>query len=369
MSTEFVAFRPEHAAAIAQLQTHLWSGDAARNADYFRWKYLENPYQPEPLVFLAMSDGRAVAMRGAFGAAWEANGAREPLRIPCVDDMVVDPAHRNRGVVRPLMRALLDDLGARGFRYALSLSASPITLVASLATGWKAVGSTEPIGRIEPRVAAARRLRACVERIPMARRFAPRLVLASEREPFRLLDESRRRRRRITLMRDPRTEEMAALVRRIGGDGRIRHVRDARYLDWRFRNPLAEYRFFYWDDQMLNGYLVLRRTTSDRGNQVRVQVVEWEATSLEIRLALLDEAIERGAFANLETWGATLPGPLRSELARRGFRAAEPGTLRRPGHRILVQRLDPTPGDWTLNGRALLDMSHWDLRLVHSMAG
>src|SRR5512139_2744468 len=103
MGIEFIPYRPEHASAIARLQTHLWSGDVGRNAAYFRWKYLENPFLPEPAVMLAMSNEDAVAMRGAFGSAWEANHSPDLLFIPCVDDMVVDPAHRNHGLMRPLM--------------------------------------------------------------------------------------------------------------------------------------------------------------------------------------------------------------------------------------------------------------------------
>jgi GNAT superfamily N-acetyltransferase len=369
MGIEFVPYRPEHASAIARLQTHLWSTDPARNAAYFHWKYLENPFVPEPVVWLAMSGERAVAMRGAFGSAWEANRPQEPFIIPCVDDMVVDPEHRNRGLVRPLMQALLDDLGARGYRHAFSLSAAPITLVVSLATGWGAVGSTDPIGRVARSVTITRRLRARAGRIPLVRRFARRLVLDGERDGFHHLDRSRRRERRITMTREPRPEDMAALVKRNGGDGRIRHVRDARYLEWKFRNPLADYRFFYFDEQVLGGYLVLHRTASDRGDRASVSIVEWEAASTKIRLALLDEALYRGAFASVGTWGATLPNPLRSELGRRGFRTAVPGTLREPGHQILVRCLDPSNGDLTLNGRPLLDMTQWDLRLLHSMAG
>ncbi len=369
MGIEFVPYRPGHASAIARLQTHLWSGDAARNAAYFRWKYLENPFLPDPVVMLAMSDEGAVAMRGAFGSAWEANRLPEPFIIPCVDDMVVDPSHRNHGLMRPLMDALFEALAARGFQYLFSLSAAPVTLVVSLATGWRAVGSTDPLGRLSRPVTIARRLRARAERVPVARRLAPRLVLRSELDAYHHLDRSRRRQRRITMTREPRSEEMAALVKRIGSDGRIRHVRDARYLDWKFRNPLADYRFFYFDEQALGGYLVLHRTASDRGDRTRVSIVEWEATSTKIQLALLDEALHRGAFAYLETWGATLPRPLRAELETRGFRAAHPGTLQRPGHRILVRGLDPSLADWTLNGRSLLDMSQWDLRQLHSMAG
>ena len=367
MGIEFIPYRPEHASAIARLQTHLWSGDVERNAAYFRWKYLENPFLPEPVVMLAMTDERAVGMRGAFGSAWEANHSPDPLFIPCVDDMVVDPAHRNHGLMRPLMDALFDTLAVRGSQYLFSLSAAPVTLVVSLATGWRTVASTDPLGRVARSVVVARRLRAA--RVPLLRRLARRLVFHSEHDPFRHLDRSRRRQRRITMVREPRSEEMAALVKRIGNDGRIRHVRDARYLDWKFRNPMADYRFFYFDEQALGGYLVLHRTVSDRGDRACVSIVEWEAPSMKIRLALLDEALHRGAFANLETWGVSLPAPLRSELERRGFRASAQRTLRNPCHQILVRCLDPSVADWALNGRPLLDVSQWDLRQLHSMAG
>jgi hypothetical protein len=46
---------------------------------------------------------------------------------------------------------------------------------------------------------------------------------------------------------------MADLVRRLGHDGRLRHVRDERYLAWRYRNPLYEYRFLVRESDRLEG--------------------------------------------------------------------------------------------------------------------
>ena len=369
MSIDIVRYQPGMESAIARLQTHMWSGDPARNAAYFRWKYLENPYLDGPIVLLAMDGDRAVAMRGAFGSAWEVNRSPTPVIVPCMDDMVVDPTHRNRGVMRPLVEALTEELNARGFRHAFSLSAAPVTLAVSLAMGWRSAGSTEPLGQVNRRVQRVRRLRARLKQARFLWRLAPRFVLDIEHNPFRQLDERWRRRiKRITAVREPRIDEMAALVARIGGDGRIRHVRDAAYFAWRLRNPLVEYRFFYWDERRLEGYLVLRRVRSDRGDRTRVSVVDWEAEDVHMRLSLLDEVLARGGFPHVDIWSATLSEPVRDELHKRGFRPAAHGSVSRPGHHVLVRTLGESD-DWSLDGRPLLDMRQWDLRLLNSMAG
>ena len=92
-------------------------------------------------------------------------------------------------------------------------------------------------------------------------------------------------------------DAMAELVERLGHDGRIRYRRDREYLDWRFRNPTSEYRFLYWEESRLEGYLVLSRRVSDLGAWYRVYIADLEATDHEDTFSAAVRRDELGAIS------------------------------------------------------------------------
>ena len=81
---DVIPYDPALKGRIADLQRHLWRGDADTNLAYLEWKYEQNPYWTTPLIYLATSGHRVVAMRGMFGSAWEAGAGSEKCLIPCV---------------------------------------------------------------------------------------------------------------------------------------------------------------------------------------------------------------------------------------------------------------------------------------------
>jgi GNAT superfamily N-acetyltransferase len=144
---EIVRYEPAFRGQVAELQRHLWGDDATTNAAYLDWKYHENPYLDGPLICLAVHAGRVVAMRGMFGALWEIGAPAEQVVVPCADDFVIAPEHRNRGLVAQIMNATTDGVAAEGHRYAFSLSAGPVTMMAALAAGWRGVGPMRVVKR------------------------------------------------------------------------------------------------------------------------------------------------------------------------------------------------------------------------------
>jgi GNAT superfamily N-acetyltransferase len=358
MIYEVVPYRQELHAQIVRLQTHLWSGDLERNAAYFAWKYVDNPYLREVLIQVALYEGRAVAMRGLPGSLWELDDATTPLLLPYADDFVVAPAHRNSGIARRVLQASIDDGARRGFPFAVSLSASPVTFAASLAAGWRSAGSYQPVRR-EGRESSGwtRRLNR------LRRRRSPELFARIDRLGGRAAAP-------ISLARAARPEAMARLIRRLPWDGRIRHVRNARYFDWRFRNPLHEYRFLYWDEGELQGYLVLQRYLSDRADRQGVNIVDWEVTDERARAGLLAAVLDWGGFDRLQAWTAGVGEPVRALLGQHGF-TPDSGGVRARCSGLLVRRLAAAAPDepWILGRRNLLDPANWDLRMLYSMAG
>ena len=167
----------------------------------------------------------------------------------------------------------------------------------------------------------------------------------------------------VSLAREPRPREMAELVARLPWDGRIRHVRDAAFFAWRFRNPLSEYRFLYAGDGLLKGYLVLQRYLFDRFDRGWVSIADWEAEDDSVRAALLDAALDAGRFRLIQTWTAGASDPVRVLLREHGFQDQAVGGIATRNDGLLVRRLGGQ-GNWILGGRDLLDIASWDLRML-----
>jgi GNAT superfamily N-acetyltransferase len=374
---ELVRYHPDRKEQIARLQRHLWSADVGLNAAYFAWKYEENPFIEAPVLQLALSAGRVVGMRGMFGSCWEVGSPARRVLVPCADDFVIEPAHRNHGIGGAIMRAAVEDGALSDFEYAFSLSAGPVTMAASLATRWRAVESMRPARRTSGAGALVDRMAARLRTAPVLWRYAVPLDRAHHRGvggPFRALD----RRARgsggrasvaVHVEATPQVEAMADLVARLGHDGRLRHVRDETYLRWRYRDPLHEYRFLVQGTDRLGGYLVLQahRTEPERG----IRIVDWEATTSEVRMDLLRAALEWGRFPEVIVWAATLPSETEGPLAALGFVPTSSGSQLRGVATTMIRPLARAAAavDPILEGRRLLDLASWDMRMVYSMAG
>ena len=181
---------------------------------YFEWKYEENPYFREPVLFVAVdAEGRVVGTRGFCGSRWHT--PEEAVVIPCAEDFTIADQHRNAGLATAVMRTAFDDLEHRGYPYVMSASAGEITVLQSLAMGWKSIGGMEPVGASG--TANAGRTR-----------FSRRPEQAAQR-PERSFRAARSRRRStvrhpsgtIVVESSPRPAAMAELADRLPFAGRI----------------------------------------------------------------------------------------------------------------------------------------------------
>lgn len=102
---------------------------------------------------------------------------------------------------------------------------------------------------------------------------------------------------------------MADSVQRSENGGHIRHLKDRPYFAWRLEYPLSDYRFLYWGQSKLEGYLVLRACAFRAGwMDQNVIVSDWDTTSPDVFEALMKAAIRLGKFDKLEAWQAIVPG-------------------------------------------------------------
>jgi hypothetical protein len=280
-----------------------------------------------------------------------------------VADFVIAPEHRRSGVFKAIMGAVVDGLGSRGYPYVFSLSSNTVTRTGSLLAGWRSIGSLKPMrcrrwDRILPR-----RLQHHTARLAS-------FAALRKGNPFHLLDNAELRGKLqpyVSVEEAPRAEAMTELVMRIANDGRLRHVRDQAYFAWRFANPRSAYRFLFWTDDRLEGYLVLQaRLYSDRA---KINIVDWEATSTRVRADLLEAVIHGGKFEELNIWSTTLSEETQALLSDAGFDTAnEPASATRNYPAILVKALgDRVSKDhWIVGGRRLTDVADWDVRMIYS---
>jgi GNAT superfamily N-acetyltransferase len=359
---EIILYKPALAAEAAALQAHHWGPDVSLNSRYLEWKYHRNPYLAEPVIALARAEGQLVGMVGMYGTCWEAGTPPRLVPGACTGDWVVAPAHRRGGLARRLMSVALEELAARGVTHAFTLSAGEVTSRICVESGWRSIGSLLPVER-SARGLLGRAVRRVRRMADSREDVYGRLDRHLGQPPGRPLP--------ITVGTRPRASAMAELKARRRGDGRIRHVTDSAYFEWRYQNPFSRYRFLCWDDDGgLEGYLVLQ--TSVRRPEAQVRIVDWEAAHSAVRAGLLRTALDWGRFARLSVWSASLPAEAQEMLAAAGFepvrRAETPGAGDLPT--VLVR---PTCGEdlanagrWTFAGVPLLARGAWDVSMVDS---
>ena len=304
-------------------------------------------------------------MHGVYGSMWEATPSAPTGKVLCAGDLVLQPKHRGRGLFTMIMEYALADLAHENVAYLFNLSAGVSTRFGSLSTGW---GSTAPIPsmRREKRPPKPGRAGGLLRRLGLSRPIA-------FTGPFGRIDHWSRRGGRVSrdilVSEISRPDAMADLVRRTRHDGRIRHVRDESYFAWRFGNPRASYRFFFFGRNALEGYLVLQtRLYAETPHPVRI--VDCEATSQAARSALLAAAVEGIENRALEIWTGTHSSGDREALGALGFEKQEVSSVTEHYSSILVRPVlaSAQQRPWLFGGRDVLDLASWDVRLLDSDA-
>jgi hypothetical protein len=239
----------------------------------------------------------------------------------------------------------------------VSLSAGNATRLGSLTMGWREAGP--------------------IPRLSKGKRVSPgtgwRILTAFfgvTPNPFNRIDRRAKRSgtlgRDITLSASPRPAAMAALIRRLDPDGRIRQVRDEQYFAWRFRQPRGVYRFLYKGESELEGYLVLQAKAHVPG--AAVSIADCEPPAGPVTRALLHAALDAADLGRVRMWS---PGSLTDTLQttrRLGMRPVPIKSFAEPFQSFLLRpataRVPPRP--WLLAGRDVLDLANWDLRQLYS---
>lgn len=286
------------APAVAELQQLLWHGGAAANARYLEWKYLRNPYVSDPYIVLAWANERLVGMIGAFGACWEIPGAAREV-LPCLADTVIAPAHRGTRLFGMMLDRIVRWLAADGVPWLLDFGDQPAG-PAMLMRGWTSIGPWA-VATSGPR-AAARSWREGSPASPNGRRSGALL--------------------RASRVVDP--EAVAGLIARVEPVDRVRHVRDRTYLEWRVRNPLADYRQLTAGEADIQGCLIAHRARVDSADATPTTITDCEALTDEVWGDLIEEALACLPGGEIVIWARDLTPARLALLAGLGVTVQHP---------------------------------------------
>lgn len=384
---EFSTYRPEFRGQIVELQKHLWSNDIDLNVAYLEWKYDKNPYLDTTFIYTVFSGEQMVGMLGACGSAWKIGEPRRLWPALYFADLVIHPDHRQKGLAGKLMSFALNDLSKTEYPYVFDFGAGEGDLgLSMLLSGWRRIGfiqtahwQTTPTVRSERIGGLTKKLPLINSTVRQLKRYVKKLNFSPSsktRDSFDSLDgngtlQDLKIYPHVSIEKTPRPAEMAELVNSIDDKERLKHIRDEQYFTWRFRNPLSQYRFLFWDDGSLQGYLALQAQVDPTHGGVCANIVDWEANQSEVFKGLFQATILLGNFDRLTTWSATLADETHDLLKNMGFYFLDRvGSLTRDVRLPSIFTKSLCHGvledEWRLGGHRLVDLENWDLRMIYS---
>jgi len=336
------AFDPADRATFLSMYETVFGRE--RSADWFRWKFRENPFVDHVPIIVASDDGTPIGFRSFFAQELRAGDAVVPAFQPC--DTMVHPDHRKRGLFDRMNERAIDRY-TDGRPSCFFNFPNERSKRGNRKHGWHEIGTVpayyrpqNPAGVLE-RVATDRQHAAeshsRAGETGVAGTVADGMqdvVVATHRLGDRLFVDAESA-LEIERATPPPADTLATVYRRSIPDA-IHTNRTGAFYRWRFDNPSQTYTSYV---ARRDGEPVAALVVSSAADHVRLvetlpRTLETESTALEALLvAALDDFADR---SYVEAFGETLPTPLRFRFYP--DTRAPLSTLLRPTSRTLFAR-------------------------------
>lgn len=370
MKYEIVKYNPIYNNQICELEKEIWSPDPDVNKSYLQWKYFDNPHSDTPRIYLAVSEGRVIAVRGMYESKWQLGN--DVFTALCAGDTVIHPDYRNNAVYPELTNFLKNDLYELGYRYLFSFSAGSVTLINSLAMGWKSIGrirmmSKEPYPRTAlGKLTSEHKIKKLMKNT-IAAKFLGRAV--NKFGHNKALNYQKNIHTHIRIEENPIPDEMAVLAGTLVKDNKLVLTRDEKYFKWRYGNPLSKYVFLYWYDKELKGYLTAQTPLYRNDFMKKFNITDLEGVNSTIKMDLLKSAVSLLDTRSVSIWSNMLDKNCLNFLALNGFiesKSTSSAAVYTPT--VLVTMTKGPTFEIEHHGTNLLDINNWDLKMIYSDA-
>jgi GNAT superfamily N-acetyltransferase len=357
-------FRADLEPRVVALHKTLIRTEWRLSRSYLRWKYQDNPFLPEPMIQLVRLGEEVVGMRGLFGTAWRFGAGRATTVLPHADDLIIHPDHRNRGLFLRLNESALEAARSRGFSAVLSLSGGPVTQRLQRAAGWTCLGDLERWYRDGSHHGTRWRIRGRnrVERTARHFGFSPGAVPSNGTVDRRLHAIAQAGGHPVSGSVEADLRAMAELAES-SSPADARSCRTVEFLRWRLSNPHRRYRFLYWRDSGLRGYMILAWKGRD---PLRITVADYAASDTEVLGEMLDVLVAAEPH-EYRVLASSLPPLHRSAFRRAGF-AADPSFSREQRGRFLFFPFVSSEAPATRALEAVPYPDGWRLGLLDTMS-
>ena len=210
------------------------------------WKHEANPFGPSP-AWVALDDGQLIGYRPFLRWRFEADGrAHDAVRAV---DAATAPSAQGRGVFRALTMHAIEELRAQGVAFVFN-TPNDQSRPGEMNMGWRAVGRLTPWvrpGRLRSAPAIVRgRAPASLWAEPCGAGETAADAFADDAAVERLLADA-----------DPR-------------DDRLRTVRSAAYLRWRYKHELLGYRVVTLGSDLEEGACCFRLRTRGAATEATI---------------------------------------------------------------------------------------------------
>jgi len=170
----------------------------------------------------------------------------------------------------------------------------------------------------------------------------------------------------ISVENKPRPLEMSRLVADTLPIDKITLVRDESFFHWRYNNPLSKYRFFYWCDHEMKGYLVLQNHIYGVESIGSYNLFELEATTPQIKIELLKAMISIMKDGAISVWKNMLDQDSYEYLVSKGFREESiRESINTPARHMLIRPIGKHNDKIEFQGLNLLDENNWDFKMIY----
>ena len=336
------------------MEKYLYGLDNDTTADYFRWKYEENPYSNIPLGIVAIYNGIIIGFRGYYVNKWYVGNENNTMLLLSSADVCVHPDHRKKGLFKTMTEMSLKEYEHSDYAGYINLTSNQYSTPCDFKLGWL-------------NVAARNTLRKC-SLTSIAKYFLIQ-KLNLEMDPFRL---KMGKYGKIEITDIPNINEMVSVITQQNiNKTKIRLCKDSAFLHWKYRNNLKKYIFcYFWVGNSLVGFVVLGISRFSPKNTNKANIIDY-AQSQKGAINKIISHIIRDRQSNIfDVWDYGLDDSLLSDFKKNRFSARKITLLLQKysrGERYMLVRpikYNCDENDWFIHGIDMRNPKYWEIQEV-----
>ena len=343
-------YSPEYKDQVIDLLSILWDDlSPEERRKKFEWQSEKNPYSEKPQYYLAKDGDEIVGIRAFIVHKYKLEGNKFFFGIPA--NGTIHPDYQRQGLFSRIDDYCKKDLANNSeLKLILSVSPNKIATKALKKYDYITVGKRSKMYLFSIR--------------NLLRNFFSR--------PVNIRNESVRLKKdglKLEVTDELRAKKIAKLMEECRDEQKFTNLRDEKFYEWRFSNPLKDYVFGYCTKKdELVGYVAL-----DITSEKIISLLEYGYKDLSYFEELLKTIIKKLPVPIITAYVFTRPKEEKGVLSRCGFRDKNNwliNLLKRmgyiskadlPGALIKPISENITESDFILNGKDVRDPENWSL--------